>query len=459
MRREFDTLIFRRNQTNNKISLKCFDKSTQTEPTEKPRDQPKLPDAVKPESVGKSSRRHSPEASKKSKEKKDERSSSREKHKSSSDEKSRSSSSHSHYQHSRDDRSKNYSSDRFKEKSKDWRHEKCLKDEKSRKRSRSRSPVNRNKSRDSDNEKRRRRVDDTRDKSRGSRKEPELREILLKKRISEASQEIEKLKEPTKRRRESPRKNKPKTDENRSSADVLSIKSSDSEVEIVSVEKLDVKSVEVVKPPTPEFVETFDTSIQPPSEHSMNVEAPKIAEKSATGLKTSSTNKLQVTDNRLNPPSDEATPAIEKEEIPVESVAPIFVESTVNLPVDEVSDMNFSSPSPPAPHQSPMKAAADTNVIQPSTITSNADKISPQESNIESKLPEVVEPFSSSLFVNDSLDSSGGSKENSLNYSQENGTKFKTKRGSYHKDINEEGVVVLTLSRSKGKRKKHKEKA
>lgn len=53
---------------------------------------------------------------------------------------------------------------------------------------------------------------------------------------------------------------------------------------------------------------------------------------------------------------------------------------------------------------------------------------------------------------NDSLDSSSASKENSLNHSQTS----KAKRKSYQKEINDEGIVVVTITRASKKKKKPK---
>lgn len=65
----------------------------------------------------------------------------------------------------------------------------------------------------------------------------------------------------------------------------------------------------------------------------------------------------------------------------------------------------------------------------------------------ESTEVALVEP--SSFVANDSLDST--SKENSLNKSQINLKEFKTKRRSYTKEVLEDGVVMITISRKKKK--------
>lgn len=453
LRRELDAIIFRRNKTNNKIPLKTVEKSTQTDVNrkERSRERPKVLD-IRSESNSRSSRRHSPETSSKNKEK--ERSSSHEKHKSSSDERHKTSSYRKDSsRHVHDDRYRNHQS----EKSKD------IKSDKPRKRLRSRSSDRRGVK--IDGHEKHQRPNDSNPK--GRRKEPDLREVLLKKKTSK----IDEVKRPTKLRRESPRKVKT-NNKNLNSAEILSIKSSDSEIEIISVSKIDTKK-ESGATPMPVLDESLGESIKPLMEQPINIEEPESKEEiSDTGIENISTQVSAIfnepDDSQINLQTESTSkeaplfvdPSIEAEQkLPINSQSPtellvseLLVDILPELNADQGSQTT-SSPSPPSPFQSPIKTLVESNLIDPSNEEILNEKID------ENNLSAFNEPLSLALLTNDSLDSSGRSKENSLNQSQENGNIFKTKRSSYQKDVNEDGIVVFTITRHKGKKKKKKKES
>lgn len=101
-----------------------------------------------------------------------------------------------------------------------------------------------------------------------------------------------------------------------------------------------------------------------------------------------------------------------------------------------------SSPGKSSPakiSESPSKPSEDPLASSTPTITVNICQ--------ETSVPPITSPCT----ANDSLDST--TKENSLNGSQINSTECQTKRRSYTKEVMEDGVVVITMSRRKKKKK------
>lgn len=402
------------------------------------------------------------------------------------------------------------------------------------KRSRSKSPRRM--------DEKRRKNDDHPSKHAEPKKELDLRLSLLKKRANRSSPRKLKadpdVKIDPQLKATSPRKRKLAQSPGKSPIEVLSIKSSDSEVEIIQTAKhpkvpvmIDSKTVPLEKPKDGKIGQKVETNLAVNEVAAMGVKKGMEAEKIILDEETTSFHSADDGSSkspRLNDLEKEISAAEkfilgkEGEDMKLErnsvtnSKLPIDeAESTrVKLPLDEVileglkevrkaeaaavastpqqfePDVKIivtptvAEPSPAgvteaeeSPTVKRRTSTATAVVIAKSPVPDTVQKSSPakptKSSPIEAKAsppvpevngnelpstgnpPEPDQPLQDSLLsLNGTLDSSGASKENSLNKSH----KKKKSCRTYEKEVLEDGTVVFTISRKTKKKKKDKTK-
>lgn len=344
--------------------------------------------------------------------------------------------------------------------SKDSKRSECSRNaeaDSSRKRSRSKST--RESERDTD--KRCRRED--RNKLRDNRKEPDLREVVLKKQASETLQN---------KTRESSMKVSDETKNCSVPAEAATVKSVDSVTNAIT------SKVEVADHEKPATIEAADVRREIKDfQVKSNVAIPKKAEPSKDDSEANhnvpedKTAKVDTKDNNVEAAHPQSSPCeIPPTVDPQENLsAPGKESSSDSLPPslrinDEVShSITKSSPAklqmPDGESKSPNPQ--ETNRLKSpekqSIIDSVADPLS-TETQIIAEDPNIAQPEAEPSPLpspNKSLETNSASKENLLNQSQLS-EKSNKKRASYSKDINDEGVVVITVSRATKKKKKQK---
>lgn len=445
MERELDTVIFRRNRGNKNSATNNAEKSTQTE------ERVKVPDNDRP---------RNPKSVFVSRD--EEKSVNRDKHKNVSTRKDE-----KNYEKGRDKKSSRETSHEDLQRKHVLEREKDSRKERDRnyassksnstsvlKRPRSPSRDKRDDSHKSNEENKRRKYDFSRsnDLKLQNRKEPDLREVILQRNAARKSDGVKKQPSEQKKRRESPRKVKPDTIEagagssetqkqRRESprkvkqlasvqltSEVLSIKSSDSDVDVI-------KEIEV-----------SSDQVKPKSPHVMSPMKLNDAEETPKKAMNSSKDEFQV----VNP-----------ETVNIASSQDVFSIPSTNKslpelkPLEEISQPDVlqgneftEAVSPPKKQESDLKIIESASEVQ---LNGESQQIEQKEVNIINE-PEAVDDLP--LTTNDSFNSS---KENSLNQSQET-RKHKAKRRSYQKEVCEDGTVVFTVTRSSKSKKKKQNK-
>lgn len=435
MRRELDEVIFRRNKSSYKHFNRTCEKSTQTiEPTERSR------------GSGFDGRTKHAEnyVSHSYSRKENERNSGQEKKRSRRDEKKPSrENSHEDRKSLKDSRKQRHSSS----------------DRKSRKRSRSRSREKRDNSHKPVDDKRRRTHEESRSsdsKHRTTKKECDLRELILKRNTSRNGNESKDSKKgrssprkvtpeirekmdtadvksnvlESQKRRESPSKAKQKPTATISS-DIPSIKSSDSEIEIIKEKALDVESKDSPKSQEQRALpKDIGSSI-------VSTQAYSSLGSSESGAKELS----------LEPPELQA-PVVVVDEKPV----PMHDVEQSNEPKEILIETKLQTSLSSSPKQLNLELQIPNEEVRKEVFLDVAEA----EVNF-TKVPELVDELA--IVKNESFNSSLASKENLLNQSQENGN-HKSKRRSYQKDVQEDGTVIFSrLSRPSKAKKQRKEKS
>lgn len=404
----------------------------------------------------------------------------------------------------RDEPRRNYSIDKSRD------NDRTRDSKSSAKRSRSKSPRR--------TDEKRRKLDEQRPKHK-----EDLRQTLLKKQASRSSPRKAKaettVKAEPKTKVTSPKKRKPVQSQDEAPAKPLSIKSSDSEVEIVSVvdskepKKFDPEyripfkkslkekiieegvSQKMAEPANEAAEERKMLAVQEVTQNEKSSslystdegsKSPRLTELEKEILAAENFNLQQeagcVAVNRNSDkvplkkndekiveelegiPGSETIPMIStssaavpppeaieiQESSPVKKATPeVEPETTVVSPASEVLRQNSPvkpQPSPAKPKPSPVKVIASSPV--PVTVEQESTKTEPADQSLQESQP----------LLNGTLDSSGASKENSLNKSQKKKKKHSSK--TYEKEVQEDGTVVIVItSKTKKKKKKDKSKA